>query len=93
MTPHRGKRLVAGIVPQQKRTLANWSRLENLLTEARRDFDELRLEVATVSPSEAESLRVAVLSVIERVGRALDALQESCSGMQLSGQDVDDRSL
>jgi hypothetical protein len=69
------------------------ARLENLLAEARKDFDELRLEAATVPSSEAEGLRAALLSVIERVGRRLAALDESCSGMQVSGQDVEDRSL
>jgi hypothetical protein len=53
----------------------------------------MRLEAATVPSSEAEGLRAALLSLIERVGRRLAALDESCSGMQVSGQDVEDRPL
>jgi hypothetical protein len=69
------------------------SQLQNLLAEARKDLDELHLEAETVPSSETEDFRATLLSVIERIGRRLAALDESCSGMQVSGQDVEDRSL
>jgi hypothetical protein len=69
------------------------SQLQNLLAEARKDLGELHLEAETVPSSETEDFRATLLSVIERIGRRLAALDESCSGMQVSGQDVEDRSL
>jgi hypothetical protein len=53
----------------------------------------LHLEAETVPSSETEDFRATLLSVIERIGRRLAALDESCSGMQVSGQDVEDRPL
>jgi hypothetical protein len=69
------------------------SQLQNLLVDARKDLGELHLEAETVPSSETEDFRATLLSVIERIGRRLAALDESCSGMQVSGQDVEDRSL
>jgi Protein of unknown function (DUF3102) len=69
------------------------SQLQNLLDEARKDLGELHLEAETVPSSETEDFRATLLSVIERIGRRLAALDESCSGMQVSGQDVEDRFL
>jgi hypothetical protein len=69
------------------------SQLQNLLAEARKDLGELHLEAETVPSSETEDFRATLLSVIERIGRRLAALDESCSGMQVSGQDVEDRPL
>jgi hypothetical protein len=67
--------------------------LRNLLAEARKDLGELHLEGATVPSSEVDNFRASLLSMIERIGQQLAALHESCSGMQVSGQHIEDRSL
>jgi hypothetical protein len=65
--------------------------LQTIIDEAKKHLDDLRLEAATVPSSESEGFRTTLLSVIDRLDRQISALSESCSDMQISAQDVEEK--
>jgi hypothetical protein len=61
------------------------ARLHELLADAEQEFEALRLEVATAPASDLADAREALLSVIQRLDDRLRELDETCSGLQVSG--------
>jgi hypothetical protein len=79
-TPWTPKRVVAKAQPDEV-----IAQLHKLLADAEHDFETLRLEVATSPSSDLDDAREALLSLMQRVESRLRALDETCSGLQVSG--------
>jgi hypothetical protein len=68
-------------------------RIQTVIDDTKKRLDDLRLEAETVPSSDSEVFRTALLTVIDRLGDQIGALSESCSDMQVSGQDVEETSV
>jgi hypothetical protein len=79
-TPWTPKRAVVKAQPDEIT-----AQLHELLAHAEQDLETLRLEVATSPSSDLGDTREALLSLIQRLEVRLRVLDETCSGLQVSG--------